>query len=133
MILKVDPDEIYNEADWMRKQSTLKTRQISAKLDKINTHINAINSAFEINAINSAFEDIVELYQKSMYEHDDLADVVLARIARKYEHIFDVWSVFIAEDIVAIKDITTRCNKFKEKLQENRLKTTRTIDPSEKL
>ena len=90
MILKVDPDEIYNEADWMRKQSTLKTRQISAKLDKINTHI---------NAINSAFEDIVELYQKSMYEHDDLADVVLARIARKYEHIFDVWSVFIAEDI----------------------------------
>jgi len=124
MILKVDPDEIYNEADWMRKQSTLKTRQISAKLDKINTHI---------NAINSAFEDIVELYQKSMYEHDDLADVVLARIARKYEHIFDVWSVFIAEDIVAIKDITTRCNKFKEKLQENRLKTTRTIDPSEKL
>ena len=124
MILKVDPDEIYNEADWMRKQSTLKTRQISAKLDKINTHI---------NAINSAFEDIVELYQKSMYEHDDLADVVLARIARKYEHIFDVWSVFIVEDIVAIKDITTRCNKFKEKLQENRLKTTRTIDPSEKL
>lgn len=124
MILKVDPDEIYNEADWMRKQSTLKTRQISAKLDKINTHI---------NAINSAFEDIVELYQKSMYEHDDLADVVLARIARKYEHIFDVWSVFIAEDIVAIKDITTRCNKFKEKLQENRLKTTRTIDSSEKL
>lgn len=124
MILKVDPDEIYNEADWMRKQSTLKTRQISAKLDKINTHI---------NAINSAFEDIVELYQKSMYEHDDLADVVLARVARKYEHIFDVWSVFIAEDIVAIKDITTRCNKFKEKLQENRLKTTRTIDPSEKL
>jgi hypothetical protein len=124
MILKVDPDEIYNEADWMRKQSTLKTRQISAKLDKINTHI---------NAINSAFEDIVELYQKSMYEHDDLADVVLARIARKYEHIFDVWSVFIAEDIVAIKDITTRCNKFKEKLQENRLKTTRTIDLSEKL
>ena len=109
MILKVDPDEIYNEADWMRKQSTLKTRQISAKLDKINTHI---------NAINSAFEDIVELYQKSMYEHDDLADVVLARIARKYEHIFDVWSVFIAEDIVAIKDITTRCNKFKEKLHE---------------
>ena len=124
MILKVDPDEIYNEADWMRKQSTLKTRQISAKLDKINTHI---------NAINSAFEDIVELYQKSMYEHDDLADVVLARIARKYEHIFDVWSVFIAEDIVAIKDITTRCDKFKEKLQENRLKTTRTIDSSEKL
>lgn len=124
MILKVDPDEIYNEADWMRKQSTLKTRQISAKLDKINTHI---------NAINSAFEDIVELYQKSMYEHDDLADVVLARIARKYEHIFDVWSVFIAEDIVAIKDITTRCNRFKEKLQENRLKTTRTIDSSEKL
>ena len=124
MILKADPDEIYNEADWMRKQSTLKTRQISAKLDKINTHI---------NAINSAFEDIVELYQKSMYEHDDLADVVLARIARKYEHIFDVWSVFIAEDIVAIKDITTRCNKFKEKLQENRLKTTRTIDSSEKL
>lgn len=124
MILKVDPDEIYNEADWMRKQSTLRTRQISAKLDKINTHI---------NAINSAFEDIVELYQKSMYEHDDLADVVLARIARKYEHIFDVWSVFIAEDIVAIKDITTRCNKFKEKLQENRLKTTRTIDSSEKL
>ena len=124
MILKVDPDEIYNEADWMRKQSTLKTRQISAKLDKINTHI---------NAINSAFEDIVELYQKSMYEHDDLADVVLARIARKYEHIFDAWSVFIAEDIVAIKDITTRCNKFKEKLQENRLKTTRTIDSSEKL
>lgn len=124
MILKVDPDEIYNEADWMRKQSTLKTRQISAKLDKINTHI---------NAINSAFEDIVELYQKSTYEHDDLADVVLARIARKYEHIFDVWSVFIAEDIVAIKDITTRCNKFKEKLQENRLKTTRTIDSSEKL
>lgn len=124
MILKVDPDEIYNEADWMRKQSTLKTRQISAKLDKINTHI---------NAINSAFEDIVELYQKSMYEHDDLADVVLARVARKYEHIFDVWSVFIAEDIVAIKDITTRCNKFKEKLQENRLKTTRTIDSSEKL
>lgn len=124
MILKVDPDEIYNETDWMRKQSTLKTRQISAKLDKINTHI---------NAINSAFEDIVELYQKSMYEHDDLADVVLARIARKYEHIFDVWSVFIAEDIVAIKDITTRCNKFKEKLQENRLKTTRTIDSSEKL
>ena len=93
-------------------------------LQKINTHI---------NAINSAFEDIVELYQKSMYEHDDLADVVLARIARKYEHIFDVWSVFIAEDIVAIKDITTRCNKFKEKLQENRLKTTRTIDSSEKL
>lgn len=124
MILKIDPDEIYNEADWMRKQSTLRTRQISAKLDKINTHI---------NAINSAFEDIVELYQKSMYEHDDLADVVLARIARKYEHIFDVWSVFIAEDIVAIKDITTRCNKFKEKLQENRLKTTRTIDSSEKL
>ena len=124
MILKVDPDEIYNEADWMRKQSTLKTRQISAKLDKINTHI---------NAINSAFEDIVELYQKSMYEHDDLADVVLARIARKYEHIFDVWSVFIAGDIVAIKDITTRCNKFKEKLQENRLKTTRTIDSSEKM
>ena len=124
MILKVDPDEIYNETDWMRKQSTLKTRQISAKLDKINTHI---------NAINSAFEDIVELYQKSTYEHDDLADVVLARIARKYEHIFDVWSVFIAEDIVAIKDITTRCNKFKEKLQENRLKTTRTIDLPEKL
>lgn len=124
MILKVDPDEIYNETDWMRKQSTLRTRQISAKLDKINTHI---------NAINSAFEDVVELYQKSTYEHDDLADVVLARIARKYEHIFDVWSVFIAEDIVAIKDITTRCNKFKEKLQENRLKTTRTIDSSEKL
>lgn len=124
MILKIDPDEIYNETDWMRKQSTLRTRQISAKLDKINTHI---------NAINSAFEDIVELYQKSTYEHDDLADVVLARIARKYEHIFDVWSVFIAEDIVAIKDITTRCNKFKEKLQENRLKTTRTIDSSEKL
>lgn len=124
MILKIDPDEIYNETDWMRKQSTLRTRQISAKLDKINTHI---------NAINSAFEDIVELYQKSTYEHDDLADVVLARIARKYEHIFDVWSVFIAEDIVAIKDITTRCNKFKEKLQENRLKTTRTIDLPEKL
>lgn len=123
MILKVDPDEIYNEADWMRKQSTLKTRQISAKLDKINTHI---------NAINSAFEDIVELYQKSTYEHDDLADVVLARIARKYEHIFDVWSVFIAEDIVAIKDITTRCNKFKEKLKDNKLKTTRTIDLGEK-
>lgn len=121
MILKIHPEEIYNEAEWMRKQSTLRTRQISAKLDKINTHI---------NAINSAFEEVMELYQKSLYEHDDLADVVLARVARKYEHIFDVWSIFISEDLIAIKDISTRCNNFKQKLKEKKLKTTRTIKDS---
>ena len=93
MILKIEPQE-YNETEWIRKQSNLRTRQISAKLDKINT---------AINAINTAYEDVVELYQKTAYEHDDLADIVLARIARKYGHIFDVWGVFISEDIIAVK------------------------------
>lgn len=119
MILKIEPQE-YNETEWIRKQSNLRTRQISAKLDKINT---------AINAINTAYEDVVELYQKTAYEHDDLADIVLARIARKYGHIFDVWGVFISEDIIAVKDITTRCNRFREKIMNKTdIKTTRSID-----
>lgn len=122
MIVKIDLEE-YNETEWIRKQSDLRTRQISSRLDKINSHI---------NAINSAYEEIVELYQKADVEHDDLADIVLARIARKYEHLFDIWSTFIAEDIIAVRDITERCTEFKYKLKNDTLKKPRAIDHNTK-
>lgn len=119
MIIDVKPDENYNETEWIRKQSDLRTRQISSKLDKINTHI---------NAINSAHETVIDLFRKAAEEHDDLADIVLARIARKYEHLFSVWAVFIAEDITAVHDIVTRCNKFRQKLDNDDCLHTRKVD-----
>ena len=96
-----------------------KTRQISGKLDRINTHI---------NAINNAHEEVIDLFRKAAEEHDDLADIVLARIARKYEHLFSVWAVFIAEDITAVNDIVTRCNKFRQKLENDDCLHTRKVD-----
>lgn len=123
MIIDVKPDENYNETEWIRKQSDLRTRQISSKLDKINTHINAINNAHEA---------VIDLFRKAAEEHDDLADIVLARIARKYEHLFDVWAVFIAEDITAVNDIVTRCNRFRQKLENDDCLHTRKVDKSRK-
>ena len=119
MIVDIKPDENYNETEWIRKQSDLRTRQISSKLDKINTHI---------NAINNAHETVIDLFRKAAEEHDDLADIVLARIARKYEHLFSVWAVFIAEDITAVNDIVTRCNKFRQKLENDDCLHTRKVD-----
>lgn len=123
MIIDVKPDENYNETEWIRKQSDLRTRQISGKLDRINTHI---------NAINSAHEEVIDLFRKAAEEHDDLADIVLARIARKYEHLFSVWAVFIAEDITAVNDIVTRCNKFRQKLENDDCLHTRKVDNNKK-
>lgn len=123
MIIDVKPDENYNETEWIRKQSDLRTRQISSKLDKINTHI---------NAINNAHETVIDLFRKAAEEHDDLADIVLARIARKYEHLFSVWAVFIAEDITAVNDIVTRCNKFRQKLENDDCLHTRKVDNNKK-
>lgn len=119
MIIDVKPDENYNETEWIRKQSDLRTRQISGKLDRINTHI---------NAINNAHEEVIDLFRKAAEEHDDLADIVLARIARKYEHLFSVWAVFIAEDITAVHDIVTRCNNFRQKLDSDDCLHTRKVD-----
>ena len=123
MIIDIKPDENYNETEWIRKQSDLRTRQISGKLDRINTHI---------NAINNAHEEVIDLFRKAAEEHDDLADIVLARIARKYEHLFSVWAVFIAEDITAVNDIVTRCNKFRQKLENDDCLHTRKVDKSRK-
>ena len=123
MIIDVKPDENYNETEWIRKQSDLRTRQISGKLDRINTHI---------NAINNAHEEVIDLFRKAAEEHDDLADIVLARIARKYEHLFSVWAVFIAEDITAVNDIVTRCNKFRQKLENDDCLHTRKVDNNKK-
>lgn len=123
MVIDIKPDENYNETEWIRKQSDLRTRQISGKLDRINTHI---------NAINSAHEEVIDLFRKAAAEHDDLADIVLARIARKYEHLFSVWAVFIAEDITAVNDIVTRCNKFRQKLENDDCLHTRKVDSNKK-
>lgn len=123
MVIDIKPDENYNETEWIRKQSDLRTRQISGKLDRINTHI---------NAINSAHEEVIDLFRKAAEEHDDLADIVLARIARKYEHLFSVWAVFIAEDITAVNDIVTRCNKFRQKLENDDCLHTRKVDNNKK-
>lgn len=86
----------------LKQRVDLKTRQVSRKLEEINYHI---------NEISIAFENIIELYQKASKEGDEVAEIVLARIAKKYHDRFDIWSLFIREDVEAVAEIVKRETK----------------------
>lgn len=90
------------ELENFKKTSDILTRDISRRLDEINSHI---------NAIDLALESIIDIYNEILEEHDEIALVTLIRIANKYKDQFENWAKFISEDIEMVSEITQRFSK----------------------
>ena len=90
------------ELENFKKTSDILTRDISRRLDEINSHI---------NAVDLALESIIDIYNEILEEHDEIALVTLIRIANKYKDQFENWAKFISEDIEMVSEITQRCSK----------------------
>jgi len=90
------------ELENFKKTSDILTRDISRRLDEINSHI---------NAVDLALESIIDIYNEILEEHDEIALVTLIRIANKYKDQFENWAKFISEDIEMVSEITQRFSK----------------------
>lgn len=78
--------------------SDILVRDVSRRLDEINSHI---------NAIDLAIEDIIEKYNKVMDDRDEVLLVTLLRISKKYKKQFSVWKDFLNEDLTMAEQITS--------------------------
>ena len=105
-ILDTDTENLTEEErlDRFKKLTDILSRDISRRLDEINSHI---------NAIDLALESVIDMYTTILEEGDDTALVSLIRVAKKYSKQFDIWSMFIKEDCEMVKKITKR---FSDKL-----------------
>ena len=90
------------ELENFKKTSDILTRDISRRLDEINSHI---------NAVDLALESIIDIYNEILEEHDEIPLVTLIRIANKYKDQFENWAKFISEDIEMVSEITQRFSK----------------------
>ena len=105
-ILDTDTENLTEEEklERFKKLTDILSRDISRRLDEINSHI---------NAIDLALESVIDMYTTILEEGDDTALVSLIRVAKKYSKQFDIWSMFIKEDCEMVKKITKR---FSDKL-----------------
>jgi hypothetical protein len=93
--------------DTLKSMSDVLTRDVSRRLDEINSHLNAVDLALEA---------IIELYNKTIEDRDDVLLVTLIRIANKYRDQFVVWKQFLDEDTTMVAEITKR---FSRQVQED--------------
>jgi hypothetical protein len=105
-ILDTDTENLTEEEklERFKKLTDILSRDISRRLDEINSHI---------NAIDLALESVIDMYTTILEDGDDTALVSLIRVAKKYSKQFDIWSMFIKEDCEMVKKITKR---FSDKL-----------------
>lgn len=102
--MEIDNMTNAEELETLKKSSDVMVRNVSRRLDEINSHI---------NAIDLALESVIDMYTTILEEGDDTALVSLIRVAKKYSKQFDIWSMFIKEDCEMVKKITKR---FSDKL-----------------
>ena len=93
--------------DTLKSMSDVLTRDVSRRLDEINSHLNAVDLALEA---------IIALYNKTIEDRDDVLLVTLIRIANKYRDQFVVWKQFLDEDTTMVAEITKR---FSRQVQED--------------
>lgn len=103
---KNDYEHKEKELAQLKKMSDILTRETSRRLDEINSHI---------NAIDLALESIIEMYDKTIEERDEVLLISLIRISNKYRDQFEVWKQFLNEDATMVADITKRFSTPKAK------------------
>ena len=103
---KNDYEHEEKELAQLKKMSDILTRETSRRLDEINSHI---------NAIDLALESIIEMYDKTIEERDEVLLISLIRISNKYRDQFEVWKQFLNEDATMVADITKRFSTPKAK------------------
>ena len=106
-ILDTDTENLTEEErlDRFKKLTDILSRDISRRLDEINSHI---------NAIDLALESVLDLYNTVLEDHDEIALVTLIRIANKYKNQFELWKQFIIEDTSMVSELTQRFSKQNE-------------------
>lgn len=106
-ILDTDTENLTEEEklERFKKLTDILSRDISRRLDEINSHI---------NAIDLALESILDLYNTVLEDHDEIALVTLIRIANKYKNQFELWKQFIIEDTNMVSELTQRFSKQNE-------------------
>lgn len=106
-ILDTDTENLTEEErlDRFKKLTDILSRDISRRLDEINSHI---------NAIDLALESVLDLYNTVLEDHDEIALVTLIRIANKYKSQFELWKQFIIEDTSMVSELTQRFSKQNE-------------------
>lgn len=103
-ILDTDTENLTEEEklERFKKLTDILSRDISRRLDEINSHI---------NAIDLALESVLDLYNTVLEDHDEIALVTLIRIANKYKSQFELWKQFIIEDTSMVSELTQRFSK----------------------
>jgi hypothetical protein len=106
-ILDTDTENLTEEEklERFKKLTDILSRDISRRLDEINSHI---------NAIDLALESVLDLYNTVLEDHDEIALVTLIRIANKYKSQFELWKQFIIEDTSMVSELTQRFSKQNE-------------------
>lgn len=106
-ILDTDTENLTEEEklERFKKLTDILSRDISRRLDEINSHI---------NAIDLALESVLDLYNTVLEDHDEIALVTLIRIANKYKNQFELWKQFIIEDTNMVSELTQRFSKQNE-------------------
>ena len=106
-ILDTDTENLNEEEklERFKKLTDILSRDISRRLDEINSHI---------NAIDLALESVLDLYNTVLEDHDEIALVTLIRIANKYKSQFELWKQFIIEDTSMVSELTQRFSKQNE-------------------
>lgn len=106
-ILDTDTENLTEEEklERFKKLTDILSRDISRRLDEINSHI---------NAIDLALESVLDLYNTVLEDHDEIALVTLIRIANKYKNQFELWKQFIIEDTSMVSELTQRFSKQNE-------------------
>lgn len=106
-ILDTDTENLTEEEklERFKKLTDILSRDISRRLDEINSHI---------NAIDLALESVLDLYNTVLEDHDEIALVTLIRVANKYKNQFELWKQFIIEDTSMVSELTQRFSKQNE-------------------
>ena len=106
-ILDTDTENLTEEEklERFKKLTDILSRDISRRLDEINSHI---------NAIDLALESVLDLYNTVLEDHDEIALVTLIRIANKYKSQFELWKQFIIEDTSMVSELTQKFSKQNE-------------------
>lgn len=106
-ILDTDTENLTEEEklERFKKLTDILSRDISRRLDEINSHI---------NAIDLALESVLDLYNTVLEDHDEIALVTLIRVANKYKNQFELWKQFIIEDTNMVSELTQRFSKQNE-------------------
>ena len=89
---------------------------VAYKKLKSNTRNLLHDRQYKFNAVDLALEAIIELYNKTIEDRDDVLLVTLIRIANKYRDQFVVWKQFLDEDTTMVAEITKR---FSRQVQED--------------